>query len=542
MGEQSVKDLLRKHESAMRDKERWRHLYRDAYRYTQPARDTVDRPQRGQRRFDVVFDSTGVKSSSKAANRLQDLLFPTGKNIVEPQPGPQFNTQDESVRQQVSEQLQQANERWHAALWRSNFQSVINEGLQDMLVGTMSLLFNEGPPWDPFHFTAVPQFSIGFTEGPWGTISEVSREVRLHPRVAAKQWPNSNIDLEKAGPQTEGDADKKAYVEITYPDEESIMIPDGELSGVPTKWFYTVIDVEAQKKIFDNDREIEVSSPWIVGRWQKVAEETRGRGPVLQALPDIRTANKVVELVLKNASLAVTGIWTAVDDGVFNPNTAKFQAGSFIPVARNGGSQGPSIAPLQFPGNFDISQLVLKDLREQIKETLFDSNLPPVAGPPRTATEFIERLRELMVDIGPAAGRVQKEVMEPLYLRGLHILRRKGLVEIPADLQLDSQTISLNVVSPLAQRQALDNIQKVVQWIELSSFLGTEIVQLKVKVEDLPAWLGEELGVPADLLRDVADEQNVLAVARQLIGQQQGAQQSAQDQAPDPTTAAAPAA
>lgn len=516
MAVKSVKELLAIEEAAKTDTERWRHLYRDAYRYTQPARDTIDRPQRGQRRHDVVFDSTGVKSSGKAANRLQDLIFPTGKNIVEPMPGPAFESQEEGVKREVAEQLQEVNAKWHAALWRSNFQSVINEGLQDILIGTMALLFNEGPPEDPFHFTAVPQFAVGLTEGPWGTIWTISRRVALKPTVAALQWPNSNIDLKDKGNATESDGDKRAYVEITYPDDDTILVPDGELAGMPTRWFYVVIDLEKQQKIFE-DRVIETASPWIVGRWQKTAEETRGRGPILQALPDIRTANKVVELVLKNASLAVTGVWTAVNDGVFNPNTATFRAGSFIPVRSNGGTLGPSIAPLEFPGNFDVSQLVLEDMREQIKEALFDNRLPPVSAGVRSATEFIERLREGLLDIGPAGGRIQKEIINPLYLRGVHILRKKALIALPEDLKLDSQNIALQIVSPLAKRQALDNIQNVIQWLELSSFLGPEIVNLKIKVEDIPAYLATELGVPAKLQRPTDEQQQVMSLVAQMI-------------------------
>ena len=533
MAEKTVKDLLDDHERGKTDNLRWRHLYRDAYRYTQPARDTVDNPQRGQRRFDVVFDSTGVKSAAKAANRLQDLIFPTGKNIVEPRPGPQFQAEDQTIQAQLADQLREANDRWHAALWKSNFQQVINEGLQDILIGTTALLFNEGPPWDPFHFTAVPQFSINLLEGPWGTISTVSREVRLRADVAKKQWPTSNIDPSETGNASEGDGDRRTYVEITYPDDETAIVPAGELMPVPTRWFYTVIDVEKQRRIFDQDRVIETASPWIVGRWQKVAEETRGRGPVLQALPDIRTANKVVELILKNGSLAITGIWTAVDDGVFNPNTAAFQSGSFIPVASNGGTRGPSIAPLEFPGNFDVSQLILADQREQIREALFDNNLPPVAGPVRTATEFIERLRNLQMDIGPAAGRIQKELIDPMYLRGLHILRKKGLVSIPKDLQLDSQTMSLQVVSPLAQRQALDEIQKVMQFLELVSFLGPEILNLKVKTDAIPGFIAKQLGIPSELLRSMTEQQQVLEVVAQITAQNQETQGNA------PTPAAA---
>lgn len=508
MGVLSVKEIKARHTEAMRDKERWRSLYRDAYRLQQPARDMMDQPQRGQRKHDVVFDSTAVKSGAKAANRIQDLIFPTGKNIVEPKPGPLFSSEDDAVKKQIAEVLTEANKKWHAALWRSNFQSVINEGLQDLLIGTMSVLFNEGADWDPFHFTAVPQFAIGFREGPWGTISEVSREVKLHPRVAALQWPNSRISDKDQANASEGDADRRKYIEITYPDESTIRNAGGLITA-PTRWFYVVVDDEKDAKIFD-DLEIETASPWIVGRWQKAVEEIRGRGPILQALPDIRTANKVVELILKNASLAITGLWTGVDDGVFNPSTARFQSGSVIPVASNGGSRGPSIQALEFPGNFDVSQLVLTDLRENIRQSLFDANLPPLNAPVRSATEFVARLRDLMIDIGPASGRIQKEILEPLYLRGLHILRKKGIVDLPEQLQLDSQTISLDVVSPLAQRQALDDIQKVVQWLELSSFLGPEIVALKVSIEDIPEFLAEKLGIPLELLRDAASEANVV--------------------------------
>ena len=44
-------------------------------------------------------------------------------------------------------------------------------------------------------------------------------------------------------------------------------------------------------------------NPFINFRWQKAPSETYGRSPVMKALPDIKTLNKVVELMLKNASI-----------------------------------------------------------------------------------------------------------------------------------------------------------------------------------------------------------------------------------------------
>ena len=46
---------------------------------------------------------------------------------------------------------------------------------------------------------------------------------------------------------------------------------------------------------------------------------------------DIKTLNKTLELLLKNASLAISGIYTAADDGVLNPNNIRITPGAIIP-------------------------------------------------------------------------------------------------------------------------------------------------------------------------------------------------------------------
>ena len=50
----------------------------------------------------------------------------------------------------------------------------------------------------------------------------------------------------------------------------------------------------------------------------KVSSEVCGRSPVMMALTYIKTANKVVELILKNAYITVSDVWQADDDGVLN--------------------------------------------------------------------------------------------------------------------------------------------------------------------------------------------------------------------------------
>ena len=112
------------------------------------------------------------------------------------------------------------------------------------------------------------------------------------------------------------------------------------------------------------------SFPWVISRYMKASNERYGRGPVLYALPDIKTLNKVTELTLKNASLSIGGVFTAVDDGVINPETVSIVPGAVVSVSSNGGPRGPSLQPLARSGDIQLSQITLERLQNNIKTTI----------------------------------------------------------------------------------------------------------------------------------------------------------------------------
>ncbi len=212
----------------------------------------------------------------------------------------------------------------------------------------------------------------------------------------------------------------------------------------------------------------------------------------MKALPDIKTANKVVELVLKNATIAVTGIWQADDDGVLNPANIKLVPGTIIPKAV--GSSG--LTPLEAPGRFDVSQIVLDDLRSRIRKALLVDQLGQVDGPRMTATEVLERAAEMTRILGATYGRLQSELLTPLVSRGLQILRLRG--EIP-EIFIDGRLVDLQYRSPLAQSQIQKDVQLTLTWLNAAASFGPE----GMAAIDLPAavrWMGRKLGVPNQLI------------------------------------------
>jgi hypothetical protein len=214
---------------------------------------------------------------------------------------------------------------------------------------------------------------------------------------------------------------------------------------------------------------------------------------VAKALPDIRTANKVVELILKNASIAATGIWQAEDDGVLNPATIRLVPGAIIPKAA--GSAG--ITPLAAPGNFDVSQIVLQDLRTRIRAALLADRITAAEKAPMTATEVLERASGAARLLGATYGRLQAELLTPLIARCLAVLRRRG--EVPPVL-LDGREVRLVYASPLARVQARADAADTLLFLDAAAKIGGEAA---ASLDPVAAtrWLARTLGAPPEILR-----------------------------------------
>jgi hypothetical protein len=253
----------------------------------------------------------------------------------------------------------------------------------------------------------------------------------------------------------------------------------------------------------------------------KVAGEVYGRGPLVSAMPDIKTLNKTLELLLKNASLAIAGVYTAADDGVLNPQTVRIQPGAIIPVARNGGPTGPSLMPLPKSADFNVSQIVINDLRMNVKKVLLDDTLPPDNMSARSATEIVQRMKELSQNLGSAFGRLITEAMIPIIRRILFIMDEQGLITMP--LKVDGQQVKVVPVSPLAQAQNMDEVNDVLQFMQVVATMGPE-AQIALKKDNIIDFIAQRLGVPASLLTTQEERQQMMMqmaeVAQQAVAAQ----------------------
>ncbi len=396
-------NIMQLYKRALNEREIWLNRWKTAMRYTNPT-DDIDAA--------TLFDATASDAVDNLAASMYSLLTPPESLWI--------NLVRES---DLSPDAENATAVLRAHLNDSNFYTTIHQCYTDLVVlGTACLFMAENPIGadSAFSFTAIPMTDIALLPGAvFHTTSMPACDVmEKYPTFV---FPDNLKNTIKSNPQT------------------PIRLVQSLIGQDFTAWVDVGGDIEnniVARGTFE-------TNPYIIFRWSLLSGEIYGRSPVLRALPDIKTANKVVELVLKNATIAVSGIWQADDDGVINLSNINLTPGAIIPKAV--GSSG--LTPLSSGADFDVSQIVLRDLRDRIRHTLLADRLGLLSDKEMTATEILARNSDMVRILGATYGRLLHEFIKPLCERGLQILSRRGLIE-PISLHSDAE---LKYIAPIAQ-------------------------------------------------------------------------------------------
>ena len=467
--------LLARYRTARERRRPWESLWQECYDHVLPRTPGAGGP--------TLYDGTAADAAEQLAASLVSQLTPAWSRWFALSPA-RAGAGDEAA---IAPVLEQAAETLQGHLDQANFAVEIHQAFLDLVVtGTAVLAVEEQAPGaaSAFRFAAIPLREAVLEQGPSGRLDTVYRAARLAEADIRARYPGVRLPARLRGGEADDEPALLPVIEATWPDRDAI------------RFMAVLAPDDAPPTLLAEGHFLE--SPFIAFRWLKAPGETYGRGPVMKALPDIRTAQKVVELVLKNASIAVTGIWQADDDGVLNPANVRLVPGAIIPKAV--GSQG--LTPLAPPGRFDVSQLVLDDLRGRIRNALLADRLAPPADARMTATEVMERSVETARLLGATYGRLQTELLTPLIGRCLAILGRRG--EIPA-LVRDGRRVSLRYRSPLAQVEARAAAEPALLWLQAVAALGPDAAGL-IDVPAAARYLARTLGAPAELLANLPQE------------------------------------
>jgi hypothetical protein len=507
--EDNVKMLLARYKHASAIKDLWLPTMEECYEFALPQRESFYSTTIGARRTDRIFDETAVVGVQEFASRLQSGIVPNYARWADLVSGSEIPTEEQK---EVNVELDKVTEYVFEVLQNSNFAQEVHETFLDVAVGTGVLLVEEGDAVQPIKFKAIPLPQVVLDSGHDDKIDHVFRKRKIRMKDLLFAYPNGELsekmlmDMEKS---PEMDCE---ILEIVYRAYENTKQEEHR---------YCVLALAYEHKIVESVYKGLGSNPYVVYRWSKVAGEVYGRGPLQLALPAIKTSNLVIELILENAQMSISGMYQVEDDGVVNVDNIQLIPGSIIPKAA--GSSG--LVPIQAAGNFNVSDLVLRDMRTNIKKALYNDMLGnPNEKTPMTATEVAERMADLSRTIGAAFGRLQAELVNPVLQRVIYILKKQGRISIPT---VNGREVKIRSSSPLAQAQQHSDVATIDRFLGLiQSRVGPELLNVLIKQDEVAKYVAKKLGVPDDLIRT----QEEMAQAMQQMQQMQ--QQSSPQEEP----------
>lgn len=516
-----VKRVARNADRAYQNCASHKAILNELYEYVIPYRAPAGTPASStQARVDRIFDGTASKAAFRFAGRMSQDVTPAFQRFFELKAGPYLEVEGDA-KKDLEQDLALITAKVSAVLEGADFAVAAGEMYLDLFGGTGAMLMPESDR-DVLRFVSVPIGELALREDGHGRVDGVYWKKVYKAENIEGLWPKEKLKI----------SDELRKVIADAPDQDVTILQASEFNPASGQWkFYAFRPDKAEEgAIYET---VENTCPWLTPRFYKVPGEPMGRGPGLMGLPTAKTLNKVTELTIKAAAFAILGLWIYKNDRVFNPKTAVMKPGAMWAVGSTGGSMGASLQRLDVPGRFDISNLILQDLREAVKQIMLDDTLPPDSGAVRSATEIVERMKRLAADLSSAYARLVLEIIRPLIQRVVDVLYRRKLIK--SSLPIDQLLLKVEVVSPIAKMQQAQDVSSIVEWLQIQLSLGgMEMTMLTSRVEDIFADIGRKLGVSEKYIRADNDKKQILNVVAAMIAKAQaaGQQPAAAGQAP----------
>jgi hypothetical protein len=503
------------------DRGTWESHWQEILDYVMPRKAEITfLRSRGEKRTEVLFDSTAITANNLLAASLQGTL--TSPSL--PWFSLKLRDDDANKVRDIQIWLEDTARRMYAVFNESNFNTEVHEMYLDLCsVGTSAIFVeeaNEGFLQGGLHFNTLHIAEYFIQENSTGRVDTLYRKYKMTARQAVQEFGEDNVGTKikeavKAKPDTQFN-----FIHAVEP------TPDYERSvGMKSK---TKLPFHSCHVCFEDKMVVRVGGynefPYLVPRWSKATGEIFGRSPSYNALPDIKTLNKAVEIGLKAWAKAIDPPLLVTDDGVIG--RVRMTPGG-ITVVRS----DTAIKPLQIGSNWQITDLKENQLRTAIRQAYYSDQLQLQEGPQMTATEVQVRYELMQRLLGPTLGRFQTEFLNPLIERVFGIMLRADALT-PRPSEMEGMNMDIEYVGPLARSQRMEEAIAVERLYQLAM----QVVQVDPTIMDVIdheqaiRMRATLLGVPKTVLRgedEVAEIREQRAAAQQQAQEQAMAQQQA---------------
>ncbi len=442
-----VAEYLAKFEELRAERSQFENHWQECYDHIIPRKAIITTTKSpGNKRGYELFDTTAITANQQLGGMLHGFLTNPAVRFAD------FTVDDPKLmrNERVMAWLDDCADIVYNILNQSNFQTEIHEIYLDQgAIGTACLYMEED---DRFvvRFSARNMAEIFIDEAPNGSVDTVYRRFEWTPARIVKEFGEETPAKIKEMAE-KGVSDKLELVHIVKP-----MDSDDMRSG--TFKYESVYICVSEKLLLSSGGYKEF--PFAVPRWTKTAGEKYGRSPGMDALPDIKMVNAMMETTLAGAQRTVNPPLMVQDDAVIG--SVRLVPGGLTLVRP---SNDKPIQPLIVDARIDFGYQVIEDTRKRVRAAFFVDKLWLSEGPQMTATEVMQRSEEGMRFMGPVVGRQHFDGLRPMMEWVMSVLLRKKLLPAPPE-ELRGRRVDVRYSSLVARAQRAGEGRTITQAIQ----------------------------------------------------------------------------
>ena len=479
----------------MEKRSNWENHWQEVSDYMLPRKAEITKERaRGDKRHTLIFDATAIHALELLAASLHGMLTSSANKWF----SLRFKETELNSLDEAKEWLEDATSRMYDVIAKSNFQQEIFECYHDLIAFGTSCLMIEEDQDDIINFSARHIKEIYIQENKKGFVDTIYRRFKMPAQAAADKFGIENISKDLINTAKKNPFDEVDLVHVIRPrydfDPQKL-----DKKNMPFQSIYFeygsghIISIGGFKE-----------NPYVIPRYLKASTEVYGRSPGMNALPDVKVLNKMVENSLKAAAKQIDPPLLIPDDGMLAP--VRMSPGS-INYYRAGSRD--RIEPLNINANNATTLNSENQRRDAIVKMFHVDQLVISENRNMTATEVVQRQEEKMRILGPVLGRLQSELLSPLIIRIFNILLRNGLF-LPAPEILRSQELNIEYVSPMALAQRGQELQSIMRGLELfGSMAQTMPVMDYIDENGFIKQIIDILGLPAKMIKSDAQVQEI---------------------------------
>ncbi len=500
--------LLERWKKLIAARKNWDDLWEEIALYVLPSRQGfITKKTKGTWRGEHIFDSTAVHSNQVLASHIHSALTSPST----PWFSMKFGKGEMNRDDPASEWLDQCSEDMYAAFSRSNFSTQASEMYNDLCCfGTGAMFIEAATQSEDFklQFHALHLGGICMAENADGMVDTVYHKRMMTARQATQRWKEA-AKLDKISQAMEINPDREfAFLHCVMPNpkwQRDNPLPEPKFRRFISHWI--AVD---DRVIVETSGYIEM--PYLVPRWSKVTGDLYGYGPGILARADIRTLNEAKRMELAAWSKSIDPPLMALATGIISDLHLEPAGLTFVRDMN-------SLAPLTNATQWQATQIKSIELIENVKTAyLIDQLQLPPQKHNTSATEVEIRYALMNKVLGPTAGRLQQEFLNPLIERVFGLMYRGGQFN-SAPSSVDATDVDISYQGPLARNQRYEDAQAIerlfgvaMQWAQLTP----DALDL-IDVNSAMRILAERYGVPAKALKsegDVKKQQTARAQAQ----------------------------